>query len=96
MNVDGVKAVTAGSSRLGAHLTFISTDYVFDGTRGPYAETDTTRPINVYGEQKLEAEQLVRIRLTPWLSGPARSLARTRGGRTSCFERWTRSARAWQ
>jgi dTDP-4-dehydrorhamnose reductase len=59
VNVEGVAAVAAEAARSGAHLTFFSTDYVFDGSAGPYAETDRTHPINVYGSQKLEAEALV-------------------------------------
>jgi dTDP-4-dehydrorhamnose reductase len=44
----------------GSKLVFLSTDYVFDGSRGPYAETDATGPINVYGRLKLEAEEAIR------------------------------------
>ncbi len=40
-------------------MTFLSTDYVFDGSSGPYGELDTTNPINVYGAHKLEAEAAV-------------------------------------
>lgn len=41
-------------------LIHISTDYVFNGTAGqPYKETDTTNPVNVYGESKLKGEELV-------------------------------------
>jgi dTDP-4-dehydrorhamnose reductase len=43
------------------HLPFVyfSTEYVFDGTAGPYAETDPTNPLSVYGRSKLEAEQRI-------------------------------------
>ena len=36
---------------------FTSTDLVFDGTNPPYQESDRVSPINLYGEQKAEAEQ---------------------------------------
>ena len=38
-------------------LAFISSNYVFDGTRPPYSESDTPRPINHYGVTKLNAER---------------------------------------
>lgn len=51
------------ADRLGAWFVHYSTDYVFDG-RGhrPWVETDKPAPINVYGETKLEGEQLVVAR----------------------------------
>lgn len=36
---------------------FTSTDLVFDGTAPPYREEDRTAPLNLYGEQKVSAEQ---------------------------------------
>ncbi len=46
--------------QLQAKPVFISTDYVFDGKHGPYAETDTVNPLSVYARHKLEAETMVR------------------------------------
>ncbi len=42
-----------------ATLVFVSTDYVFDGTRGPYREDDPTHPLNRYGALKLAAERAI-------------------------------------
>lgn len=40
-------------------LVFFSTDLVFDGRRGNYAETDAVGPLNVYGQTKVAAERVV-------------------------------------
>ena len=37
----------------------ISTDYVFNGEKGPYVEDDKVSPISVYGKTKLDAERIV-------------------------------------
>jgi dTDP-4-dehydrorhamnose reductase len=41
----------------GLPFTFTSTEFVFDGSRGRYRETDPVNPINLYGRQKLEIER---------------------------------------
>lgn len=56
------------AKRCGARMVFISTDYVFDGSAGPYKEDDTPNPINVYGKHKLLAEQLVLSSITDSLA----------------------------
>ena len=48
------------ASKLGAWLVHYSTDYVFNGSGSqPWLETDTPAPLNVYGQTKLEGEQLI-------------------------------------
>jgi len=45
--------------RLKAKFVHISTDYIFDGTDGPYDESHRPSPVNYYGQTKWEAENLV-------------------------------------
>ncbi|MEK6753843.1 MAG: dTDP-4-dehydrorhamnose reductase [Chloroflexota bacterium] len=54
-------AVMAESARkLNATLIHYSTDYVFDGAKNAaYAEDDSTNPLNVYGQSKLNGEQAI-------------------------------------
>lgn len=48
-----INAIKGSSAR----LVYISTDAVYPGTNGPYAEDDEVRPLSVYGKTKLEAEE---------------------------------------
>lgn len=77
VNALGARNVASSARHIGAKLVYISTDYVFDGTKeGPYREFDTPNPLNVYGQSKLLGEQFVKeqtsrffIIRTAWLYG---------------------------
>lgn len=45
----------------------ISTDYVFDGKKGPYKESDIPNPINMYGKTKLFGEEIVKNNSNQWV-----------------------------
>ena len=67
LNVDATASLAAACRRFGARLVLLSTDFVFSGAAGPYAETDRPDPTGTYGRTKLAAENaLVASRLPAW------------------------------
>lgn len=67
LNVDAVETLAAACHRHGARLVLLSSDMVFSGTAGPYAEAARPAPVNAYGRTKLAAENALRTsRLRHW------------------------------
>lgn len=60
VNVDAPRAIAAEAERVGALLVVFSSEYVFDGSKGLYREDDATAPLNEYGRQKVELEEIAR------------------------------------
>jgi dTDP-4-dehydrorhamnose reductase len=57
VNVEVTKLLAELASEVS--FVFFSTDLVFDGRKGNYAETDAANPLHIYGETKLAAEEIV-------------------------------------
>jgi dTDP-4-dehydrorhamnose reductase len=59
VNVQGVENLVRICKIYDAHLIHFSTDYVFDGSTGPYTEQDLPNPISYYGRTKLAGENAI-------------------------------------
>jgi dTDP-4-dehydrorhamnose reductase len=73
-NALGTRFVSQAAARYGAHLVYVSTDYVFDGTsQRPYVEWDAPNPLSVYGRSKRggesEAGDGATVVRTSWVCG---------------------------
>lgn len=66
INVDGVKNLAESCKKINAHLVHLSTDFIFDGTAGPYQETDKPNPLSHYGHSKWESEKALQIEGLRW------------------------------
>jgi dTDP-4-dehydrorhamnose reductase len=65
VNRDGAVNVATAAKEVGARVVFLSSDYVFDGTKTtPYETRDARNPRSVYGRTKAEAEVKL-LELTP-------------------------------
>ena len=71
INVNAVKYIATASELVNAHLVHLSTDFIFDGKDGPYAEIDSPNPLHFYAKSKYESEKIVQKIMTKW------SIART-------------------
>ena len=60
INVEGTKNIVQAAMLERSFVIYISTDYVFNGEKGNYKESDKPDPINYYGVTKLEAEEQVK------------------------------------
>jgi dTDP-4-dehydrorhamnose reductase len=85
INVMMPAAIAEMAAQIGARLLYISTDSVFDGECGNYAETDKPSPVNVYAKTKLQGEKevlrhhpaasIARVNLYGWNAQNKESLA---------------------
>lgn len=66
-HVTATKAIGERCMDSGALMVFVSTDYIFDGTKGPYKEDDEPNPLNLYGRLKLEAEEWIKKNLKDYI-----------------------------
>ncbi|MEO5714563.1 MAG: dTDP-4-dehydrorhamnose reductase [Luteolibacter sp.] len=80
VNAEAPRTIAMISAAKGAHVTYVSTDFVFDGNKqAPYLETDMPDPVSVYGASKLNGEENVLavsagnlvVRVS-WLFGPGK------------------------
>jgi dTDP-4-dehydrorhamnose reductase len=60
VNHEATAVLSEAAKMVGAYLLYVSTDYVFDGTKGMYKEEDKTGPVDYYGLTKLRGEQSVK------------------------------------
>jgi dTDP-4-dehydrorhamnose reductase len=82
LNVEATGVIAQWAKAHGAFLIYLSTDYVFDGTKPPYRHDDPTQAINAYGQSKLDGERAIlaaggaaAVLRVPILYGPCESLA---------------------
>jgi len=66
INATGVENLVEACRKGGTTIVHISTDYVFDGKSGPYAEQDRPEPLSYYGKSKLASENALRASDVPF------------------------------
>jgi dTDP-4-dehydrorhamnose reductase len=67
VNVAGTLALADAARAAGGTFIFLSSEYVFDGEAGPYAEDATVNPINEYGRQKVAVEAALAEQGEDWI-----------------------------
>jgi dTDP-4-dehydrorhamnose reductase len=56
-NVTATRFLIEAAKKIKSFFIFVSTDFVFDGSAGPYSEKDAPEPVNYYGSSKVAGEK---------------------------------------
>ncbi|MDP5093077.1 MAG: SDR family oxidoreductase [Polaribacter sp.] len=59
LNVDVVKWLKEVAEIINCHVIHLSTDFIFDGKKGYYKETDEPNPLSYYGNSKVKSEEIL-------------------------------------
>jgi dTDP-4-dehydrorhamnose reductase len=59
VNVTATRYLFEAAQKLNAHFQLLSTDFIFDGEKGNYKETDEPNPLSVYAKSKVDGEALL-------------------------------------
>jgi dTDP-4-dehydrorhamnose reductase len=59
INVVGTRNLFEEAQKIKAHLQLLSTDFVFDGDKGNYSESDKVNPLSIYAHSKVDAEHVL-------------------------------------
>ncbi|MBS1760739.1 MAG: SDR family oxidoreductase [Bacteroidetes bacterium] len=60
VNVGGTENIAKAAKSINAFVVFVSTDFIFSGTKMKYHEEDEAAPVNYYGETKMLAENIIQ------------------------------------
>ncbi len=66
VNYEGTRIIADECKNKDIFLLFLSSDFIFDGTRGNYREEDQANPQNQYGLSKKLSEQYIQEQLNAW------------------------------
>ena len=85
VNVLATQKLWEEAQKINAHFQLLSTDFIFDGLKGNYKETDEPSAVSIYGQSKVDAEQILlnsenknwSIARTIIVYGTANNLSRT-------------------
>jgi dTDP-4-dehydrorhamnose reductase len=85
VNVVATSKLWEEAQKINAHFQLLSTDFVFDGLKGNYKESDSPSAVSIYGQSKVDAENiLINSKNTNWsisrtiiVYGKANNLSRT-------------------
>jgi dTDP-4-dehydrorhamnose reductase len=85
VNVLATQKLWEEAQNINAHFQLLSTDFIFDGLTGNYKETDAPSAVSIYGQSKVDAEQILlnsenknwSIARTIIVYGTANNLSRT-------------------
>ena len=66
LNVGAVATLVELCEEFHIHFIHLSTDFIFDGKEGPYAEDARPNPLSLYGQSKLDAEHIIQESACKW------------------------------
>lgn len=89
VNVDSVTTAIDDLVDAGVKPVFVSSDAVFDGSRGPWKEDDSPSPILTYGHQKLEVERHLMAKPEPWIIARLAKIVSSVSGEDDLLNDWS-------